>query len=265
MKNPVATASFRESFDGVKALAKQLRSAKDRVSQLVSHPSLIGWLLAPTILIGDSSLGHVGRTSKIFGVRRSRVAIFYSQHLRPNHLPNVSRPPTVPAKADLRNAGARYDRQHAHGVRYFQARTKGWSLRTMHIVRCMGSARSKQNLERHSMRFCAPVSRAVAVLRIPKITLLLQEAFLPDPGYFINELRDGRVIAISRRPMPDGGSVAIHQDITEQKRAEARSYTSLTTTHSQILATACCFWRRSVRRRCGVRQGVERLLCIYWI
>jgi diguanylate cyclase (GGDEF)-like protein len=50
----------------------------------------------------------------------------------------------------------------------------------------------------------------------------LQEAFLPEPGYIVNELRDGRVIAISRRPMPDGGSVAIHQDITAQKRADER-------------------------------------------
>ena len=50
----------------------------------------------------------------------------------------------------------------------------------------------------------------------------LEEAFLAQPGYIINELGDGRVIAISRRPMPDGGSVAIHQDITLQKRAEEK-------------------------------------------
>lgn len=41
-------------------------------------------------------------------------------------------------------------------------------------------------------------------------------------GYFVNELRDGRVYAISRQPMPDGGSVGIHQDITQQKQAEAQ-------------------------------------------
>jgi diguanylate cyclase (GGDEF)-like protein len=50
----------------------------------------------------------------------------------------------------------------------------------------------------------------------------LAQAFLPDPGYITNELRDGRVLAISRRSMPDGGSVAIHQDITAQRRAEVR-------------------------------------------
>jgi diguanylate cyclase (GGDEF)-like protein/PAS domain S-box-containing protein len=35
-------------------------------------------------------------------------------------------------------------------------------------------------------------------------------------------LRDGRAIAVSMRPMPDGGWVATHNDITEQRRAAAR-------------------------------------------
>src|SRR6476469_23806 len=48
----------------------------------------------------------------------------------------------------------------------------------------------------------------------------MDEAFRPDPGYVVNELEDGRVLAVSRRPMPDGGSVAVHQDITPQLRAE---------------------------------------------
>ncbi len=50
----------------------------------------------------------------------------------------------------------------------------------------------------------------------------LAEAFQPQPGYIINELQDGRVIAISHQGMPDGGAVAIHQDITAQKRAEEK-------------------------------------------
>jgi diguanylate cyclase (GGDEF)-like protein len=50
----------------------------------------------------------------------------------------------------------------------------------------------------------------------------LAEASSPKPSYVVNELRDGRVLAISRQSMPDGGSVAIHQDITAQKKAEAR-------------------------------------------
>ena len=57
----------------------------------------------------------------------------------------------------------------------------------------------------------------------------IREAFLPDPGYLVNKLRDGRTLAICRRTMPDGGSVAVHQDITahlntEQQLDEAKQF-----------------------------------------
>jgi diguanylate cyclase (GGDEF)-like protein len=38
---------------------------------------------------------------------------------------------------------------------------------------------------------------------------------------FTQELMDGRFIAVSLRPMADGGWVAVHEDITERRRAEA--------------------------------------------
>jgi diguanylate cyclase (GGDEF)-like protein len=38
----------------------------------------------------------------------------------------------------------------------------------------------------------------------------------------LHELSDGRVVAIARRPMSNGGWVATHEDITERRRAEAR-------------------------------------------
>jgi diguanylate cyclase (GGDEF)-like protein len=40
--------------------------------------------------------------------------------------------------------------------------------------------------------------------------------------YAVDELPDGRIFAISHQPMRDGGWVAIHQDVTAEKRAEAR-------------------------------------------
>ncbi len=40
------------------------------------------------------------------------------------------------------------------------------------------------------------------------------------PYYVENELTDGHVYAVSHRPMPDGGWVATHIDISEQRRAE---------------------------------------------
>jgi PAS domain S-box-containing protein len=42
-----------------------------------------------------------------------------------------------------------------------------------------------------------------------------------EASYAETTLRDGRTIAMNFRRMPDGGWVAIHQDITERKRAQA--------------------------------------------
>ena len=50
----------------------------------------------------------------------------------------------------------------------------------------------------------------------------LADAHSPRPSYIISELQDGRIFSISRQAMPDGGSVAIHQDITTQKRTEEK-------------------------------------------
>ena len=49
----------------------------------------------------------------------------------------------------------------------------------------------------------------------------LAEVARPEPYYAVNHLRNGRVIAVMHQPRPDGGWVAIHQDITAQKRIEA--------------------------------------------
>jgi diguanylate cyclase (GGDEF)-like protein/PAS domain S-box-containing protein len=43
-----------------------------------------------------------------------------------------------------------------------------------------------------------------------------------EPYYAENGMRDGRTFAVNHRPMADGGWVAIHQDITAQKRAESQ-------------------------------------------
>ena len=52
----------------------------------------------------------------------------------------------------------------------------------------------------------------------------LRERLAPmlGPSDTLHELRDGRIVAMSRRPMPGGGWVATHEDITERRRAEAR-------------------------------------------
>ena len=43
-----------------------------------------------------------------------------------------------------------------------------------------------------------------------------------EPWHRTSELADGRVIAVSHRPIPNGGSLAIHEDITDRRKAEAR-------------------------------------------
>ena len=43
-----------------------------------------------------------------------------------------------------------------------------------------------------------------------------------EPYYAEHPMGDGRTFAINHRPMPDGGWVAIHQDITAQKQAETQ-------------------------------------------
>ena len=48
----------------------------------------------------------------------------------------------------------------------------------------------------------------------------LEGPVLPDNAF--QEFADGRTIAYAVRPMPDGGGVATHEDVTEQRRTEAR-------------------------------------------
>jgi diguanylate cyclase (GGDEF)-like protein/PAS domain S-box-containing protein len=48
----------------------------------------------------------------------------------------------------------------------------------------------------------------------------LAEVRRREPYYTENTMRDGRTFAVNHRPMVGGGWVAIHQDITAQKRAE---------------------------------------------
>jgi PAS domain S-box-containing protein len=43
-----------------------------------------------------------------------------------------------------------------------------------------------------------------------------------QPMYTEYKLYDGRVIAMNLQPMPDGGWVAVHQEVTERKRADER-------------------------------------------
>jgi diguanylate cyclase (GGDEF)-like protein len=67
----------------------------------------------------------------------------------------------------------------------------------------------------------------------------LKEVADGTPYYAENELSDGRVYAVNHRPMPDGGWVAIHQDVTEHKnveRALVESTEALTKSNARFAA-----------------------------
>jgi diguanylate cyclase (GGDEF)-like protein len=50
----------------------------------------------------------------------------------------------------------------------------------------------------------------------------LAEVTRNEPYSAVNELRDGRVVAVTHQPIEGGGWVAIHQDITDSRRDEER-------------------------------------------
>lgn len=50
----------------------------------------------------------------------------------------------------------------------------------------------------------------------------LAEVLATEPYTTIKEFTDGRVVAIKHQPLEEGGWVATHEDITQQRRAEAR-------------------------------------------
>jgi diguanylate cyclase (GGDEF)-like protein/PAS domain S-box-containing protein len=43
---------------------------------------------------------------------------------------------------------------------------------------------------------------------------------ISESARYVDKLADGKIISVTREPMPDGGWVALHEDITEQRRAE---------------------------------------------
>ena len=63
--------------------------------------------------------------------------------------------------------------------------------------------------------------RSTSALR-PRITCASGSRRSSDASNTIHELSDGRSIAIARRPTPGGGWVTTHEDITEQRRKEAK-------------------------------------------
>ena len=78
---------------------------------------------------------------------------------------------------------------------------------------------------------------------------------LRQPGTFMQELGDGRLIAISHQPLQDGGWVATYEDITERRRAEMQikfmaHHDALTQLPNRVL-----FGERLQEELAAVQQG----------
>lgn len=86
---------------------------------------------------------------------------------------------------------------------------------------------------------------------------------LRQPGTFMQELGDGRLIAISHQPLLDGGWVATYEDITERRRAEMQikfmaEHDALTQLPNRVL-----FGERLQQELAAVQQGGScTLVCL---
>jgi diguanylate cyclase (GGDEF)-like protein len=68
----------------------------------------------------------------------------------------------------------------------------------------------------------ARVARGNSPERQDYVADLLRRTALREPYYAVDEVRDGRIFSVSHQPISNGGWVSIHQDITAQKRVEAK-------------------------------------------
>ena len=69
----------------------------------------------------------------------------------------------------------------------------------------------------------------------------------------IDELADGRLIRVVRQPMPDGGWVATHEDITERQRLEAQRDTMLAQENRRLATeSAISSFRKRVEDVLGI-------------
>jgi len=74
-----------------------------------------------------------------------------------------------------------------------------------------------QSILAHRLRLgtYADTNEAVIAERLSMITA-------GKPWYSVDELADGRVIAVSHRPLANGGHLGVHEDVTERRRAELK-------------------------------------------
>jgi diguanylate cyclase (GGDEF)-like protein len=90
----------------------------------------------------------------------------------------------------------------------------------------------------------------------------LAAARAPEPWHMTRTTRDGRTISVSHQPLPGGGSLSTHEDITARRHAEAQiahmaHYDALTDLPNRVL-----FREHLVKALESVNRGKLAVLCI---
>jgi diguanylate cyclase (GGDEF)-like protein len=90
----------------------------------------------------------------------------------------------------------------------------------------------------------------------------LAAARAPEPWHMIRTTRDGRTISVLHQPLPGGGSLSTHEDITARRQAEAQiahmaHYDALTDLPNRVL-----FREHLVKALESVDRGKLAVLCI---
>ena len=144
------------------------------------------------------------------------------------------------AKEKAEAALAALDRREAELIE--QNRRFNAALGNMSQGLCMFDRAAASRLQRPQYRACTAcrpswrkpgttfrrsskrASRTASIRETPEQYLneRLAAAFETEPNTKMQEMSDGRIIAIKHQPMEHGGWVATHEDITQLRRIEAR-------------------------------------------
>jgi diguanylate cyclase (GGDEF)-like protein len=82
------------------------------------------------------------------------------------------------------------------------------------------------------------------------------------PWDFVHELRDGRTIAITHVPLPSGGLISTHEDVTERRKAEAKI--TYMAHHDMLtnLANRVSFREEMQKEIATLREAPMAVLCL---
>jgi diguanylate cyclase (GGDEF)-like protein len=128
---------------------------------------------------------------------------------------------TLERKAELERVNAQLDvalSNMTHGLCMYDG--------DMRLIVCNARYAEMYAIPRELTKPGTPYSQLVTCTPLRDVTLeehlAETERHMATERSVIRQLHDGRIIAVSHRPLANGGWVGVHEDITERRRAEAR-------------------------------------------